>query len=100
MDTFQRKMSALFQLSAKKFEVPLKVHADEFIDNNGATIACEEEALSADHLLAISEKGIKSLKNSNTVATLLPGTGYFLGKKQCDARNLLDNGVKVSIASD
>ena len=85
---------------AKKFNVPLKIHADEFIDNNGATIASEEKALSADHLLAISEKGIESLKNSNTVATLLPGTGYFLGKKQCDARKLLDNGVKVSIASD
>ena len=36
--------------------------------------------LSADHLLAISENGIKSFSKSKTVAPLLPGTGYFLGK--------------------
>ena len=80
--------------------IPLKIHADEFKNLKGAQIAAELNALSADHLLAISKDGINSLADSNTVATLLPGTGYFLGKEQCNARDLLDSGVKVSIASD
>ena len=57
-------------------------------------------AISVDHLLKVSDKSIQKLSNSDTVATLLPGTGYFLGKNQADARKLLDAGVKVSIASD
>ena len=73
---------------------------DEFNDNKGAVLAAKFEALSADHLLQTSEDGILALANSKTVATLLPGTGLFLGKKQANARAFLDAGVKVSIASD
>ena len=97
---FSAKDVRVLNEKAKKFNIPLKVHADEFINLEGATLACELGALSADHLLAISNEGIKSFSKSKTVATLLPGTGYFLGKKQCDARSLLDAGAKVSIASD
>jgi imidazolonepropionase len=78
----------------------MRVHADEFCDNNGAEIAADLKFFSADHLLAISDMGVKALANSSTVATLLPGTGYFLGKKQAPARKLLDAGCKVAIASD
>ena len=86
--------------SAKKFNIPMRVHADEFHDNNGGSIAAELNFHSADHLLSISKKGIEDLSKTNTVATLLPGTGYFLGKKQAPARELLDSGCKVAIASD
>ena len=97
---FSEKDVRVLNQKAKEFNIPLKIHADEFINLEGASLACELNALSADHLLAISGKGIESFSKSNTVATLLPGTGYFLGKKQCDARALLDAGAKVSIASD
>ena len=50
--------------------------------------------------LPLRENGITSLKKSKTVATLLPGTGYFSGKNNVTLEKLLDNGVKVSIASD
>ena len=95
----ERDVRLLYSM-ASSHNIPLKIHADEFIDSNGAALACELGALSADHLLAISEKGVKALSNSSTVASLLPGTGYFLGKNQCNARRLLDSGAKVSIASD
>ena len=85
---------------ADQYSIPLKIHADEFVCLDGASLACNLGALSADHLLAINSNGIKSLSTSKTVATLLPGTGYFLGKPQCNARVLLDSGAKVSIASD
>jgi len=78
----------------------LKSHADEFKDNQGAALAAKYDCLSTDHLLCTSQEGIEALANSNTVATILPGTGFFLGKPQSDARSMIDSGVKLSIASD
>ena len=85
---------------AKEMNISRKIHADEFYDNEGASLACEYNALSADHLLATSGKGIKRLADSETVAVLLPGTGLFLGKGLADARAFLDAGCRVAMASD
>jgi imidazolonepropionase len=95
----QDDVKLLFDTS-KKLNIPLKAHVDEFNDNKGAILAAKYSALSADHLLMTSDDGIKALASSNTVATLLPGTGFFLGKKQANGRLLLDAGCKVAIASD
>ena len=97
---FDDKDVELLFNQAKTFGLGLKIHADEFNDNGGATLAAKHGALSADHLLCTGEAGIMALAKSSTVATLLPGTGYFLGKKQANARALLDAGAKVAIASD
>lgn len=85
---------------AKKIGLPFKSHADEFQDNKGALLAAKMGALSTDHLLCTGEDGIKALAKSSTVATLLPGTGFFLGKPQSKARDFLDAGVKVALATD
>jgi len=85
---------------ASRLKIHCKIHADEFNDNKGAVIASKYKALSADHLLCTEDDGIAALAQSNTVATLLPGTGFFLGKKQANARKFLDQGVKVALASD
>jgi imidazolonepropionase len=85
---------------AQRLNIPVKMHADEFNDNKGAILGARYQALSVDHLLATGTDGIEALKNSSTVATLLPGTGLFLGKPQAKARAFLDAGVKVAIASD
>lgn len=77
-----------------------KIHADEFHDNGSAALAVEFKALSADHLLRTGEVGIQLLARSETVATLLPGTAFFLGKPLANARGLLDAGAKVAIATD
>lgn len=84
----------------QKNKIPIKVHADEFNDNGGAKLACQYNALSCDHLLKTGSEGINHLKSSQTVATILPGTGFFLGKPQANARELIDQGAKVAIASD
>src|SRR5215210_1888988 len=79
----------------------LKLHADELKAGGGAELAAALDAVSADHLAAISDKGIAAMAASNTVATLLPGTMLFLGKpKQAPARALIDAGAAVAIASD
>lgn len=85
---------------AQRLGIKIKIHADEFNDNKGAVLATKYNALSCDHLLNTDIDGIKALAHSKTVATLLPGTGFFLGVPQANARAFLDVGVKVAIASD
>lgn len=85
---------------AQSLGIARKIHADELNDNAGAALAVKHGALSADHLLKISIEGIKLLAQNSTVATLLPGTAFFLGKPLAPARALLDAGAKVAIASD
>jgi len=78
-----------------------KLHADELEGSGGAELAAELGAASADHLGAISEAGIRALAASNTVATLLPGTLFFLGRpKWAPGSALLDAGATVALATD
>ena len=87
--------------TALKFNLKLKIHADEFIDMGAASLAVDMGAISADHLMATGDKGINDLANSNTIATLLPGTTFFLGKETyVSGRDLIDKGCEVAIASD
>lgn len=97
---FDAKDVELLFSRAQALGLKRKVHADELNDNEGAALACNFDALSADHLLKVSENGIKALSTSSTVATLLPGTAFFLGKPLAPARKMLDAGAKVAIASD
>jgi imidazolonepropionase len=79
----------------------IKVHADELKPCGGAELAALLGAVSADHLAAISESGIEALADADTVATLLPGTMFFLGKAtQAPARALIDAGAAVALATD
>ncbi|HEX8696862.1 MAG TPA: imidazolonepropionase [Longimicrobium sp.] len=78
-----------------------KLHADELEGSGGAELAAELGAASADHLGAVSEDGVRALAGSGTVATLLPGTLFFLGRpKFAPARALLDAGATVALATD
>jgi imidazolonepropionase len=78
-----------------------KLHADELEPSGGAELAADLGAASADHLGAISEDGIAALAASDTVATLLPGTLFFLGRtRYAPARALLEAGATVSLATD
>jgi len=78
-----------------------RLHADEFVDSGAAKLAGEVAAFSADHLMAVSEAGIANLAENNIVATLLPGTTFFLGKTSyAPARKLIDAGISVALATD
>lgn len=85
---------------ARDLGLRLKVHADELTPLGGAELAARLGAVSADHLLCISDAGIDALAASGTVATLLPGTAFFLGVPYAPARRLLERGVRVALASD
>ena len=87
--------------ASKNAGLGTKVHADELKPYGGAELAAELGATSADHLAAISDAGIAALAASDVVATLLPGTMFFLGKpKQAPARALIDAGAAVALATD
>lgn len=87
--------------AARQHGLGAKLHADELDPSGGAELAARLGAASADHLGAISSSGIDALAASDTVATLLPGTLLFLGRtRQAPARNLLDAGAIVALATD
>jgi imidazolonepropionase len=85
---------------ARDLGLRLKLHADELSPLGGAELAAEVGAVSADHLLCITDRGIDALAASGTVATLLPGTAFFLGLDYAPARRLIERGVAVALATD
>ena len=93
--------SRLILETGKKYGLKARLHADEFSNSGAAILASEVDAFSADHLMAVSNEGISKLSKSKVVATLLPGTTFFLGKDTyAPARKLLDADITVALATD
>ncbi len=86
--------------TAKQLGLKLKIHSDEFNAIGGTELAGDVGALSADHLLHVTDRGMTALKENNVVATLLPGTAFYLDVSYAPARKLLDAGVTVALATD
>jgi imidazolonepropionase len=87
--------------AAKRAGFKIRIHADEFSALGGAEVAAEVGAASADHLISITEKGIRVLSRSETAATLLPSVSFFLMlEKKAPARRLIDAGAALNLASD
>ena len=87
--------------AAKEAGLKIRIHADEFSPLGGAVLAAEEGAASADHLIRISDAGIRKLSESSTAATLLPAVPFFLMQEiRAPARKLIKEGAIVAIASD
>ncbi len=97
---YTREETLAILKAAKKHGLTPKIHADEFTNQEGAALAVELGAASADHLLYISNKGIEAMAASQTVATLLPGTSFNLGLPYAPAKKLIDAGACIAIASD
>jgi imidazolonepropionase len=87
--------------AAKEAGLKIKIHADEFSPLGGAQLAAEEGASSADHLINITEEGIRKLAQSQTAATLLPAVSFFLMlDKKAPVRKLIEEGAIVALATD
>jgi len=86
---------------ARECGFKLRMHADEIKPIGGAELAGEFGAISADHLGAASNAGIKAMAENNVIATLLPGTIFSLGMKSyARARDMISAGVAVALATD
>ena len=87
--------------TARRFGLPVKLHAEQLTTLGGAALAARFGALSADHLEHADEAGIQALAHSGTVAVLLPGAFYFLRETQKPPVDLLrKHGVPIAISSD
>ena len=83
-----------------KYGLRPKVHANELYFSGGVQVGVANNALSVDHLECTSYAEIKALQGSETMATILPSTAFFLGLKYAPARKMIDAGLPVALASD
>lgn len=86
--------------TAKNAGLGLKVHADQLSSGGGAQLAAELGAVSAEHLEYADQPGIDSLARSGTVAVSLPLASLYLGERYVAARQMLESGVNVAVATD
>ena len=98
---FTIEQSRKILLGAKKLGMGLKIHADEIKPLGGAELAAELGCISADHLVAASDGGIKQMAERGVIANLLPGTSFNLQTgKFANARKMVELGVPIAISTD
>ncbi len=85
---------------APRYGWKIHLHADELTPLGGAELAVELGALSADHLVHVTDAGVSSLAGSDTVAVLLPGTSFFLRSPYAPARRMVVAGCAIALATD
>src|SRR5512145_752949 len=98
---FNLEQSRQILVKAQSLGFPLKIHADEFGNIGGASLAVELGAASADHLVKTSDADIAALGRSETVAVSLPCTPFGLAEKEyTPARKLIEAGAILALATD
>ena len=97
---FQVKDCELFFATAKKLNLDVRVHADEFSNTDASSAGVRWGAKSIDHIQHISDRAIGELARSSTVAILLPGTSLYSKIPFAPANRLLAQNCAVAIASD
>ena len=87
--------------TARRLNLPVKLHAEQLSNQHGARLAAQYQALSADHLEYIDEAGVKAMAEAKMAAVLLPGAFYFLREKTLPPIDLFRQyGVPIAIATD
>ncbi|HEY0031217.1 MAG TPA: imidazolonepropionase [Bacteroidia bacterium] len=86
--------------AAKKHGMTPKVHAEQLSNSGGVLAGVEVGAISVDHLEFVDDAEIKALLNSKTMPTILPGAAFFLSLPLPPARNMIDAGLPLAVASD
>ncbi|TAJ12853.1 imidazolonepropionase [Marinilabiliaceae bacterium JC017] len=86
--------------AAAKYGLQPKIHANELDYSGGIQVGVKHNALSVDHLEFTGEEEIKALKDSGTMPTILPGAAFFLNMVYAPARQMMDAGLPVALASD
>jgi imidazolonepropionase len=86
--------------AARRHGLAAKLHAEQLSRQGSVVVALEHDAVSADHLDCVGQDDITALAGGATVACLVPGSNYFLGKLYPPARRLIDGGAAVALATD
>lgn len=77
-----------------------KIHVSELANIGGVQLGIRQNAISVDHLECAGPEEVQALKNSSTIATLLPSCAFFLNLQYAPARALIDAGAAVALATD
>lgn len=85
---------------AKEYGLKPRIHANQMSHSGGIKAGVALGAISVDHLEFTSDEDIALLKNSDTMPTLLPGAVFFLGLPNPPARNMINAGLPVALATD
>ncbi|OQY59682.1 MAG: imidazolonepropionase [Desulfobacteraceae bacterium 4572_88] len=99
-NVFSVEQSRRLLSEAGKHGLKLKLHADEIVHTGGAELAAELAAVSADHLVRASDRGIRDMARAGVVATLLPGTAFSLREPYAGGRRMIDQNCAVALATD
>ena len=86
--------------AADKWGMKPKIHADELASSGGVEVGVAHGALSVDHLESMTVEKIEILRDTVTMPTVLPGTSFFLNLPYGKARQMVDAGLPVAVASD
>ncbi len=86
--------------AGKQYGLIPKIHADEIVSYGGAELAAEVGAISADHLLQVSDEGIEKMAKAGVIGVLLPATAFFLLESAANARKMIKKGVPVALSTD
>ena len=97
---FSAEQCSSYLRASEKLGFMLKVHADEFSDSGGASLAAEMKCVSADHLGRSSAEGLSRMARKGVTAVLLPGTSLYSGIPYADARKVMDAGCTVALGTD
>jgi len=98
---FSHAQTARVFEAARRFGLPVKLHAEQLSDQGGAALVAEYGGLSADHLEHLSPQGAAAMARAGTVAVLLPGAYYFLRETVMPPLALLrESGVPLAVATD
>ena len=98
---FPLKNQGRFLKPGKRYGLKPKIHADQLSPGSGAELAAEVRAFSADHLEYVSQEGIKRMAEKGVDRSFITGGEFFSSvKKYPPAREMIEQGVAVSLATD
>ncbi|QCK17032.1 imidazolonepropionase [Mangrovivirga cuniculi] len=87
-------------LAASEYGLKPKVHANQLNFSGGVQVGVKCGAISVDHLESSGDEEIEVLKGSNTIPTLLPGAAFFIRTSYPPARDMIEAGLPVCLATD
>lgn len=97
---FSAEESRVILECGKRYGLIPKIHADEVEPIGGSELTAEVGAISSEHLIVCRPSGIAAMAKAGTVACCLPATSFYLGSTYAPARDMVNAGVPVAMASD
>ena len=97
---FNLEQTERILIAAKKYNLPAKLHVNQFNSIGGIKLATKYNALSVDHLEVMKDDDYLFLKNSKTIPVALPICSFYLGIDYTPARKLIDNDLPLALATD